>query len=136
MLYKELQIQDKSLGKQYIPTRFEIFKTSNFGKPSLIYKFTSEACFEHVLVYLLKSDYFSPHYQRTLLLYHPLFEHLFQILLWSKTVDFSKLKDPITNYSDQKWIATCKVQQFLIATLHYDLNIPTVIRLLERNYVW
>ena len=56
------------------------------------------------------------------------------MMTWSKTVDFSTLKNPIVNFSEQKTIASSRVKQFLAAVLHYDLDLPTVIRSLGENY--
>ena len=44
-------------GKQHIPSRHETMKASKFGKSSIYYSFTSEACLEHAMVFILKSEY-------------------------------------------------------------------------------
>ena len=44
-------------GKQHIPTKHEIMKSSTFGKPSIEHSFTSEAYFEHVTIFILKSGF-------------------------------------------------------------------------------
>ena len=55
-------------GKQHhIPSRHEIMKASKFGKPSIDHSFTSEACFEHVMIFILKSEYISRSDQDSLL---------------------------------------------------------------------
>ena len=110
MICKELQNQGNTIGKPYIFSRFYILKTSGFGKPSPDQSFTSEACFERTFIHILKIDLLSPENLKTVLHCHPLFEHLFQILTWSKIMDFSSLKNPIANVSEQKYIATSRVK--------------------------
>ena len=56
------------------------------------------------------------------------------MLMWSRHIDFLTFRDPIANYSEQKFIDPIRVQQFLSATLHYDLDIPVVIRFLKGNH--
>ena len=63
-----------------------------------------------------------------------MFKHLHKKMTWSKTVDFFTLKIPIVIFSEQKHIASSSVKQFLAAALHYDLDLPTVIRSLGENY--
>ena len=109
-------------------------KTSSFGKPDSDHSFTSEAYFEHTLLHLLKSNYLSPRDEETVLRCHPLFKHLNQMMTWSKTVDFSTLKNLILNFSEQKHISSSRVKQFLAVALYYDLDLPTVIRSLRGNY--
>ena len=43
-------------GKEYPISKYEIIKKSKFGKPSLNHTFTSQATFEHILVFLLKGE--------------------------------------------------------------------------------
>ena len=134
MLCTELQNQSNTTSKPYIPTRFYILKTSVFSKSSPNNSFTSEARFEHTFIHILKSDLFSPLDLRIVLHYHPLFKYLSRMLAWSKTMDFSSLKNHIANFSDQKYIATSRIKKFLVAALHYDLDLPTVIKSLGGNY--
>ena len=57
MISNELNSKSTTLGKPCIPSCFDILKTSGFGKPDSDHSFTSEACFEHTLLHLLKSNY-------------------------------------------------------------------------------
>ena len=100
MLCTELQNQINTTGKPYIPTRFDILKTSGFGKPSRNHSFTSEACFEYTFIHILNSAFLLPPDLKIVLHYHPLFKHLSRMLTWSKTVDFSSFKNPIANFSE------------------------------------
>jgi len=134
ILCKELQNQDNTIDSPYIPSRFDIFEKSGFGKPSPDHIFTSETCFKHTFIHILKSYFFLPQDLKTVLYYHPLCKNLSQMLTWSKTVDFSSLKNPIANFSEQHCIATSRVKQFLAAVLHYDIDLPTVIRSLGCKY--
>ena len=91
MISKEFNFKSNALGKQCIPYRFNILKTSGFGKSDSDHSFTSGACFEHILLHPLKSNYLSPQDNKTILRCHPLFKYLNQMLTWSKTDDFSTL---------------------------------------------
>ena len=99
-----------------------------FRKPSLDHTFTSEACFEHVLIFILKNKYLLNQDEQALFSTHPLFYHLHKMLEWSKNIQFTDLKNPIKNYSSQMSINTTRIQQMLAAFLHYDLDVSTVIR--------
>ena len=121
-------------GKKYQMSRYDIMKKSRFGKPSLNHTFTSEATFEHTLVFLLKSGYLSSKNKTTLLEIHPLFKHLSDTLNWSTHIDFMDLRYPIKNYQDQKIINNIRVKKMLAAVCFYDLDIPTVIRFLGNDY--
>ena len=109
-------------------------KASKFGKPSMDHSFTSEACFEHVMIFILKSEYISRSDQDSLLNSHPLFNHLNKMMIWSKKIQFMDLKQPIENYADQTSINESRVKKMLAATLQYDMDIPTLIRFLGGNY--
>ena len=75
-------------GKQHIPSRYEINKSSTFGKPSIDHLFTSEACFEHVLIFILKSGYVQKPDKDILLDSHLLFKYLNKMLNWSNKIKF------------------------------------------------
>ena len=118
LISKELNSKSTTLGKPCIPSRFEILKTSGFGKPDSDHSFTSEACFEHTLIHLLKGNYVSHQDKEIVLCCHPLFNHLHQMMTWSQTVDLSTLKNPIVNFSEKKHIASSRFKQYLAAALH------------------
>ena len=46
-----------SVDNRKIPSRHEIMETSTFGKTSKDHSFTSEACFEHTLIFVLKGGF-------------------------------------------------------------------------------
>ena len=56
------------------------------------------------------------------------------MIAWAKNVDFSSIKSPIQNYQNQKSIDPNRVKLFLAALLHYELDVPTLIRYLGSNY--
>ena len=87
---KEVKINIK--GKQQIPSKHDILKSSTVGKPSPDHSFTSEACFEHIIIFLLKSEYLNEEDHRTILASHPLILHLNKMLHWSKDIHFLDLK--------------------------------------------
>ena len=71
-------------GKKHIYSRHVLTKNSKFGKPSLDHTFTSEACFEHVLIFILKHKYLSNQDKHALFSVHPLFYHLHKMLTGQK----------------------------------------------------
>ena len=109
-------------------------KKSKFGKPSLNHTFTSEATFEHIVIFLLKGGYLLKQDKTNLLITHPLFKHFDTMLNWSNKINFIDIKEPIKDYANQKSINTIRVQKILAAVLWYNLDIPTVIRFLGNNY--
>ena len=62
-------------GKQNIPSKHDILKSSTIGKPSANHSFTSEACFEHIIIFLLKSEYFNKEGHKNIPERHPLILH-------------------------------------------------------------
>ena len=98
------EAQPEFQGKNNIPSKYEIMNNSNFEKPSLDHSFKSEACIEHVLVFIFNSGFLSNIDLENLLDSHPLIEHLNKMLTWSKEVDFIDIREPISDYAEQKCI--------------------------------
>ena len=57
MISQDLNNEKNSQGKRYIPSKNELIINSNFGKHSKNHSFTVEACFDHTLIYIIKSEY-------------------------------------------------------------------------------
>ena len=129
---KEIKLNIK--GKQQIPLKHDILKSSTVGKPSRDHSFTSEACFEHIVIFLLKSEYLNEEDHRIVLASHPLILHLDKMLHWSKDIHFLDLQNHLKDYSKQTSISNTRIRKMLAATLNYDLDIPTLIRFLGGNY--
>ena len=55
MPYNELGIGQVDIGKLFIQTRYDIIRNSWFDKLSRDRSFTSEACFDHILLRVLKT---------------------------------------------------------------------------------
>ena len=53
---------------------------------------------------------------------------------WSEKIEFSDIKNPIQDYNSQKSIQKSRLQKLLAATIHYNLDVPTLIRYLGGNY--
>ena len=84
---------------QQIPSRHDILKSSLVGKSSRDHSFTSEACFEHTVIFLLKTGYLNGIDQRSFLQSHPLILHLEKMLQWSKNIQFIDLKNQSKKYT-------------------------------------
>ena len=121
-------------GKNIAPGRHEVYRKSIFGKTSKSHSFTSEASFEQILIFLFKSEYLSVEDEKNIGHSHPLYKHLHKMIHWSKNIDFESIKSHIPNYQDQKSIDPNRVKLFVAALLHYDMDIPTLIRYLGGNY--
>ena len=130
---KDIKGENKK-GKIIVPSTHDVYRNSKIGKISRDHSFTSEASFEHVLIFLLRSNYLPDKDKNNLLESHVLFNHLNKMIDWSKNIDFMNLKNPIKNYAHQEKINPHRVKKFLAATLTYNLDIPTVIRFLGGNY--
>ena len=48
------EISSNKKGKNIVPSRYDVIKSSKFGKLSADHSFTSEACIEHVMIFMLK----------------------------------------------------------------------------------
>ena len=57
MISQDINNEINIKGKTYIPSKNELVKSSKFEKLSKNHSFTVEACFEHTLIYILKSEY-------------------------------------------------------------------------------
>jgi len=121
-------------GKLLIPSKNEIMAKSAFGKPCLDHTFTSEASFEHVLIFILKSNYLIGSDKEVLLNINPLFIHLNKMLEWSHNLYFQDIRDPNKDYATQNSIDLTRVKKMLATFLHFDLDTSTVIRFLGNNY--
>ena len=71
-------------GKINLISKYEIMKKSKFGRSSLDHTFTSEATFEHILIFILKGEYLTSQDKKSLFNTHPLFKHFNNTLEWSK----------------------------------------------------
>ena len=97
--------------------------------------FQVKACFEHIIIFILKSEYIDNSDKENLLRSHPLFQHLNKMITWSSNIQFMDLKQPKENYASQTSIDILRVKKMLAPTLQYNLDIPTLIRLLGGNYI-
>jgi len=131
---KLLQIKDNSKGKSLVPSKYVVYKKSCFGKISRDHSFTSEAAFDQVLIFLLKSEYLPEQDKVNLLSINFLYEHLERMIHWSKQVEFVSIRNPVLNYANQSEIDIKRRQKMLAALLYYDLDVPTLIRFLGGNY--
>ena len=84
--------------------------------------------FEHTLIHILKSEFLEEKDMKTILEYHSLFKHLYNMLNWSKNIDFSEVRNTILDYTNQKQIDNERVKHFLALSLLYDLDKGIVIR--------
>ena len=89
-------------GKIIAPSTHDIYRNSKIGKISQDHSFTTESSFEHILIFLLRSNYLPDKDKNNLLDSHVLFNHLNKMIDWSKNIDFMNLKEPIKNYAYQE----------------------------------
>ena len=57
MISQDLNSEINIKGENYIHSKNELIKNSKFGKISNNHSFTVEACFEHTLIHIIKSEY-------------------------------------------------------------------------------
>ena len=107
---------------------------TKFGRPSRDHTYTSEATFDHVVLFLFKSSILSEPDLRVLRAVHPLYAHLHDTIFRFRYVDFRTLSQINENYASQLEIPLQRRQLFLAAILHYDLHVPSLIHFLGNNY--
>ena len=95
------QVEDNLKGKNLIPNKYNVYNNSCFGRIPRDYSFTSEAAFDQILIFLLKTNYLPEQDKANLLSINFLYEHLEHMILWSKQVDFVSIRDPILDYATQ-----------------------------------
>jgi len=115
------------------PSR-NLLALTKFGRPSRNHTFTSEATFDHIILFLFKSRLLSDPDLRALRDTHPLYIHLYQSIHRFRYVDFRTLSKINMNYAHQNEIPLQRRQLFLAAILHYDLHVPSLIHFLGKNY--
>ena len=129
-----IQFEDNLKGKNLAPNKYAVYNNSNFGKISRDHSFTSEAAFDQILFFLLKSNCLPKEDKANLLSTNFLYKHLERMTNWSKKVDFMDIRNPILDYANQSQIDVKRRQKMLAALIYYDLDVPTLIRFLGGNY--
>ena len=125
-----IQVEENSKGKSIVPSKYAVYNNSRFGKISRDHSFTSEAAFDQILIFLLKSNYLPEQDKANLLSTNLLYKHLVNMIHWSKQINFMGIRDPIIDYATQVEIDVKRRQKMLAALLYYDLDVPTLIRFL------
>jgi len=108
--------------------------SSSFGRPSKNHSFTSEAVFDHIIIFLIKSELLDDHSLLSLLQVHPLYFHLHASISRFKTLDFRPLSRPNSDFKSQTTIPFLKRMQFLACILHYNFHAGSVFRFLKNNH--
>ena len=119
--------------RRTIPTKLALLRTG-FGQPSLAHSFHQEACFETVLLLILKSGHLNPCDTLNLLLVHPLHAHLASAVVHLSDYDFTWLRDYNLDWASQTMISRSKSYAFLACLLHFDLDTSLLMRYLGNNY--
>ena len=119
--------------RRTIPTKLALLRTG-FGQPSLAHSFHQEACFETVLLLILKSGHLNPCDTLNLLLVHPLHAHLASAAMHLSDYDFTWLRDYNLDWASQTMISRSKSYAFLACLLHFDLDTSLLMRYLGNNY--
>ena len=91
------EVQPELQGKNNITSKYEIMHNSNFGQPLLDHSFKSDACIEHVLVFVFNCAFLSDIDKTNLSDSHPLMTHIDKMLSWSKGVKFVDIREYITD---------------------------------------
>ena len=105
------EVQPEIQGKNNIPSRYGGLYNSKCAYPSIDHSFKSEACIEHVLVFIFNGGFLSDTDKNSLLDSRQLMKHLDKMLSWSKQIDFSDIRDHINNHADQKFIYTRRIKK-------------------------
>ena len=118
-----------------LPTPAELM-SEGFGQPSKDHSFTQEASGETILFFVMKKGaaYMSKNDVTNLKSSHPLVEHLYDMILEYKNVDFSTLRDYDLDYASQTEIPGDRIKMFMACLFHFDLSVANVMRYVGKNY--
>ena len=105
-----------------------------FGRPSPNHSFTSDVVFDHIFIFIIKSQFLSTSDVIPLLGAHPLYTHLYNTNTILQNFDFSPLSEYNTNFQLQTSISSTRTRQFMAAILHYNFHVGSVIRYCGKNY--
>ena len=105
-----------------------------FGRPSPNHSFTSDVVFDHIFIFIIKSQFISTKDVTPLLRAHPLYQHLYTINTTLQNFDFRPLSKYNTNFQSQTSISSTRTRQFMAAILHYNFHVGSVIRYCGNNY--
>jgi len=119
--------------KRTIPNKQTLLQTG-FGQPSLAHSFNQEACFETVLLFIIKSGHSNPCDTFNLLLAHPLHAHLASAVVNLSDYNFTWLRDYNLHWATQKMVNRSKLHAFLACLLHYNLDTSLLMSYLGNNY--
>ena len=109
--------------------------STGFGKPSKAHVFSSEATFDHTLIFIFKSVFLSGQPLRALLSAYPLYYHLFLSIQRALSINFRDMSKPNLQWQDQASIPRSSYQRFLAASIFYNFHLASVIRVAGGNYV-
>jgi len=77
-----------------------------FGRPSRDHSFTSDIVFDHVLIFIFKSNYLSHKDKKSILHTHPLYSHLHHTIQKLRYLDFRPLSSIDENFASRTDIPT------------------------------
>ena len=97
---------------QTIPNKQTLLQTG-FGQPSLAHSFNQEACFETVLLFIIKSGHSNPCDTFNHLLAHPLHAHLASAVVNLSDYNFTWLRDYNLHWATQTMMNRSKSYAFL-----------------------
>lgn len=108
--------------------------TQGLGRPYLNHQFASAAHFEHVILFVFKSEYSNKDGISALCRTHPLIEHLWVSYNRLKNFDFTSLSLYNTSFKKQQQIPFSRIMKFTATALHHNFHIPSVIMYIGNNY--
>ena len=133
--YRNTLLAWKEKGKEY-PSASSMRGNKNiFGFPSQTHSFLKEPVFSNILILLLKSEYLSwTDFISGLYSACHLTKLLWAALVRFRDVSFSDLALDYVHWEKQTQISSTRVNKFLIAALHYDFDLGSVIRFCNGRY--
>jgi len=105
-----------------------------FGRPSKNHSFTTEVVFDHILIFILKSNFFSIQDHQNIIEVHPLYSHLSYLTKQLQSYDFRPLSKIDPDFATRSSIPMDRKMQFTAALLHYNFHAASVIRFCGNNY--
>ena len=90
--------------------------------------------FDHILIFILKSNYLSHNDKKSILHTHPLYSHLHHTIKKLQYLDFRPLSSIDEKFASRTDIPTTRTRQFMAAILHYNFHVGSLVRYCGNNY--
>ena len=129
-----------SLNQEYfnrsvLPTHYDLIRDTKFGKPNTNQSFSSGKSFHHVILPLFQSGFLHQSSMDCIMASYPRASLLWTEYQRLQHVDFRPLRHPNPNWSSQAAIDPHRVDMMAACLLHYNLDVPSLVRYCGGEYL-